>query len=226
MSAELLREFLTLPIFQRIFVSIIPVLFAITMHEVAHGWAARYFGDHTAARLGRLSLNPIKHIDLIGTIIVPAALLLMQAGFIFGWAKPVPVSMENLRNPKRDMALVSAAGPGANLLMAFFWGVVLKISLLFPEASTSFVLAAKYMGFVGIFVNILLFAFNLLPLPPLDGGRVAIGLLPDKLGWYLSRVEPYGFFILIGLMLTGVLWVIITPLWIGSMYILRLVLGL
>lgn len=226
MSQDLLREFLALPIFHRIFVSIIPVLLAITLHEVSHGWAAKYFGDLTAERLGRLSLNPLKHIDPIGTVVVPAALLLIQAGFIFGWAKPVPVAFENLRNPKRDMALVAAAGPLSNLVMAFFWGVVLKLSLMFPGVESPYLLAAKYMGFVGIFINILLFAFNLLPLPPLDGGRVAVGLLPDKWGWYLSRIEPYGFFILIGLMLTGILWVIISPLWLGSMYILRLVLGL
>ncbi len=226
MLANLYYDYLQLPIFQRVFVAIIPVLFAITIHEVAHGWVARYFGDHTAARLGRLTLNPIKHIDLIGTVLVPAILLLMQSGFIFGWAKPVPVSYENLRHPKQDMALVAAAGPGANLVMALLWGIVIKLSLFFPDQGASYVLAAKYMGFVGIIVNLLLFVFNLLPLPPLDGGRVAVGLLPGRWAWYLSRIEPYGFYILIALLVTGFLGFIISPFLSISLRLLRTILGL
>lgn len=196
---------------QLITVSILPVLFAITVHEVAHGWIAKYLGDPTAQRLGRVTLNPFKHIDPIGTVLVPAALLLLKAPFVFGWAKPVPVTWENLRHPKRDMVLVAAAGPGANLMMAIFWGIVAKLGLLLP-ASASLVAGPMYfMGLVGILINVLLMVFNLLPLPPLDGGRVAVGLLPGPWAWRLSRVEPFGFVILLALLFTGLLWVIIGP---------------
>jgi Zn-dependent protease len=198
---------LSLP--QIIAVSILPVLFAITVHEVAHGWAAKQLGDPTAQRLGRLTLNPLKHIDPIGTVLVPAMLLLVGSRVLFGWAKPVPVTWENLRNPKRDMVLVAAAGPAANLLMAVLWAIVLKLSLYLPAAVA---VPLSHMGEIGIIINAVLMAFNLFPLPPLDGGRVAVGLLPGKWGWYLSRVEPYGFFILLALMLSGALWVVIRPL--------------
>jgi Zn-dependent protease len=198
---------LSLP--QVIAVSILPVLFAITVHEVAHGWAAKQLGDPTAQRLGRLTLNPLKHIDPIGTVLVPAMLLLVGSRVLFGWAKPVPVTWENLRNPKRDMVLVAAAGPLANLLMAIFWALVLKLSLYLPDAAA---VPLSHMGEIGIIINAVLMVFNLFPLPPLDGGRVAVGLLPGKWGWYLSRVEPYGFFILLALMLSGALWVVIRPL--------------
>jgi Zn-dependent protease len=198
---------LSLP--QIIAVSILPVLFAITVHEVAHGWAAKQLGDPTAQRLGRLTLNPLKHIDPIGTVLVPAMLLLVGSRVLFGWAKPVPVTWENLRNPKRDMVLVAAAGPMANLLMAIFWAIVLKLSLLLPGWLA---VPMSHMGEIGIIINAVLMVFNLFPLPPLDGGRVAVGLLPGKWGWYLSRVEPYGFFILLALMLSGALWVVIRPL--------------
>jgi Zn-dependent protease len=198
---------LSLP--QVIAVSILPVLFAITVHEVAHGWAAKQLGDPTAQRLGRLTLNPLKHIDPIGTVLVPAMLLLVGSRVLFGWAKPVPVTWENLRNPKRDMVLVAAAGPLANLLMAILWAVVMKLSVYMPAVAAE---PLSYMGYIGIQINAVLMAFNLFPLPPLDGGRVAVGLLPGKWGWYLSRVEPYGFFILLALMLSGALWVVIRPL--------------
>ncbi len=197
---------LSLP--QVIAVSILPILFAITVHEVAHGWAAKQLGDPTAQRLGRLTLNPLKHIDPVGTVLVPGLLLLMGARILFGWAKPVPVTWENLRRPKRDMVLVAAAGPLANLLMALLWAVVAKLSALVPDWGAT---PLRYMGEIGILINVLLMVFNLFPIPPLDGGRVAVGLLPGRWGWYLSRVEPYGFFILLALMLSGVLWLVINP---------------
>ncbi len=200
---------LTIP--QIIAIAVIPTLFAITVHEVAHGWAAKRLGDPTAERLGRLTLNPFKHIDPVGTVLVPV-LLLMVAGVAIGWAKPVPVTWENLRHPKRDMALVAVAGPGANLLMAIAWGMLGKISTLMPDAAGWVAEPLAYMAVWGIFINVLLMVFNLLPLPPLDGGRVAVGLLPGPWAWRLSRLEPYGFMIVIVLMATGLLWFIINPL--------------
>lgn len=202
---------MNLPLSQLIAVSILPILFAITIHEVAHGWVAMHLGDPTAQRLGRLTLNPLKHIDPVGTVLVPALLLILKTSFLFGWAKPVPVTWENLRNPKRDMVLVAVAGPIANLLMAFFWGVIAKIGTLLPAQAAWAAEPMQYMGVIGILINALLMVFNLLPLPPLDGGRVAVGLLPGPWAWRLSRVEPYGFFILLGLIFTGVLWSIINP---------------
>jgi Zn-dependent protease len=198
---------LSLP--QLIIVSILPVLFAITVHEVAHGWIAQFFGDPTAVRLGRVTLNPLKHIDPMGTILVPGVLLLLKAPFLFGWAKPVPVTWQNLRHPKRDMVLVAVAGPAANLLMGVLWGLVAKIATLLAPASASIATPIVYMGLMGILINSLLMVFNLLPLPPLDGGRVAVGLLPGRWGWRLSRMEPYGFLVLLVLLVTGMLSAII-----------------
>ncbi len=200
-----------LSLLQVIAVAILPVLFAITLHEVAHGWVAKRFGDPTAQRLGRLTLNPLKHIDPVGTVLIPALLLLLKAGFLFGWAKPVPVTWENLRRPKRDMVFVAAAGPAANLLMALFWGGVAKLGSVLPASAEWAGVPMQLMGEIGITINVLLMVFNLLPLPPLDGGRVAVGLLPGPLAWRLSRVEPYGFFVLLGLMAFGLLWFIIQP---------------
>jgi len=196
---------------QLVSVLVVPVLFAIVVHEVAHGWVAKLLGDPTASRLGRLTLNPLKHIDPVGTILVPGLLVLLRTGFVFGWAKPVPITWENLRHPKRDMAIVAAAGPAANLLMALFWAVLAKIGFLLPDTTAWIGEPLRYMGLGGILANVLLMVFNLLPLPPLDGGRVAVGLLPGPLAWQLSRLEPYGFFILIGLMITGVLGYLILP---------------
>lgn len=192
-----------LNILQRIAVWAIPVVFAITVHEVAHGWVARRLGDPTAMMLGRLTLNPIKHIDPVGTLLVPAVLILVSP-FIFGWAKPVPVTWENLKHPKRDMALVAVAGPFANLLMAVLWGVVLKLGTLLGEAS----IIAKFMiytGIAGITINIILMVLNLIPIPPLDGSRVLSGFLPGRWSWQLGRLEGYGFIILLVLLITGVL---------------------
>ncbi|OGI44189.1 MAG: peptidase [Candidatus Muproteobacteria bacterium RBG_16_65_31] len=217
---------LYLPLPQLIAVSILPLLFAITVHEVAHGWVAMHLGDPTAQRLGRLTLNPLKHIDPLGTILIPALLLLLKTGFVFGWAKPVPVTWENLRRPKRDMVLVAAAGPGANLLMALIWGAVAKLGTLLPEPAAWVAEPLKYMGVIGIMINIVLMVFNLFPLPPLDGGRVAVGLLPGPWGWRLSRLEPFGFFIILALMITGLLWVVIEPLVRGGVSLVLFLVGL
>ncbi len=199
-----------LSLIQKVVVWSLPVLFAITVHEVAHGWVAKRLGDPTAMMLGRLTLNPLKHIDPIGTVVVPI-MLLMLGGFIFGWAKPVPVTWRNLRNPKRDMALVALAGPIANLLMALIWAVVVKIGMLIIATMPFVGQPMIYMGSAGIFINIALMVLNLLPLPPLDGGRVASGLLPGPLSYKFDKLEPYGFFILLGLLATGILSSIMNP---------------
>lgn len=158
--------------------------------------------------LGRLTLNPLKHIDPVGTILIPGLLLLMHAGFIFGYAKPVPITWQNLKQPKRDMALVAVAGPLSNLLMGIGWALLIRVALLLGESGT----ALAYMGVAGITINAILMILNLLPLPPLDGGRVMTGLLPGPWAYRFSRIEPYGFFILIGLLVTGVLGLILWPL--------------
>lgn len=185
---------------QTIAIYALPVLFAITVHEAAHGYAARYFGDNTAWSLGRVTLNPLKHIDPFGTILLPLMLVLVSSPIILGAAKPVPVRFGNLRNPKRDMVWVALAGPMANLLMALAWGAGVYL-LQGVGVSEPFFLK---MCEGGVWVNVLLFAFNLFPLPPLDGGRILVGLLPLKQAEFVSRVEPYGFFIVIALVFTGV----------------------
>ncbi len=195
---------------QRIVIWSVPVLFAITVHEVAHGWVALKLGDRTAMMLGRLTLNPIKHIDPIGTLLVPAIMLLV-GGFVFGWAKPVPVTWENLRQPKRDMALVAVAGPLANLLMVFGWLIVTKVGLATLQDLPAVGQPLLLMGVAGVFINTVLMVLNLLPLPPLDGGRVVTGLLPGPLAWKFSRIEPYGFAILLLLFFTNVLGKIMWP---------------
>lgn len=200
-----------LNLLQRIAVWVLPVIFAITVHETAHGWMAWRLGDPTARMLGRLTLNPVKHIDPLGTLLVPG-LLLMVGGFLFGWAKPVPVTWENLRKPKRDMALVALAGPVSNLLMAIFWALVIRLAMAVGDHLHDVAIYLLYAGVAGIFINTLLMVLNLLPLPPLDGGRVAVGLLPGPLSWKLSRLEPYGFPILVLLLLTGMLGQVMWPI--------------
>ena len=211
MLEQIFRVLSSLSTAQLVSVLIIPVLFAIVLHEVAHGWIAKLLGDPTADRLGRLTLNPIKHIDPIGTILVPGLLILSNTGFVFGWAKPVPVTWENLRHPKRDMALVALAGPGANLIMALMWAFIAMLGGALPADYSWVGEPLIFMGLGGILANVLLMVFNLLPLPPLDGGRVAVGLLPGPWAWRLSRVEPFGFFILLGLLLLGVLGTVVWP---------------
>lgn len=201
---------LELSLLQTIAISIIPVLFAITVHEVAHGWVAYMRGDATAKMLGRLTLNPIKHIDLIGTILVPGVLLLL-GGFIFGWAKPVPVTWRNLKKPRLDVALVSVAGPLSNLIMAIFWAILFKIALSFDPQPMNYAFALLTMSQIGVFVNIMLMVLNLLPIPPLDGSRVISSLLPAKIAYHYERIEPYGFFVLLGLLAMGVLNLIMQP---------------
>ncbi|MHB1946899.1 MAG: site-2 protease family protein [Gammaproteobacteria bacterium] len=195
---------------QKIAISIIPVLFAITVHEVAHGWMASKFGDQTAKLSGRLTLNPLKHIDPVGTILVPA-IMIMLGGFIFGWAKPVPVDARNMRNPKRDMAIVAAAGPIANLVMAFFWAGIAKLGFALLPVESWFSEPLILMGQTGILINLVLCILNCLPIPPLDGSRILYNILPGRAGWYFYRLEPYGFFILVILMISGVLGWIINP---------------
>ncbi len=199
-----------LTLLQKIAIWVLPVLFAITVHEVAHGWVANKLGDPTAKMLGRLTLNPIKHIDPIGTIIVPA-LLLWIGGFVFGWAKPVPVTWNNLKHPKRDMILVAAAGPMANLIMALIWAGVMKIGTVIAPSTAWLGIPLAYMGQAGIIINLVLMIVNLIPIPPLDGGRVVSGLLPGRLAYYYDRVEPFGFLIIVLLLATGLLKYIISP---------------
>ena len=190
---------------QLIAIAIIPIVFAVVVHEVAHGWVALQLGDDTAYRMGRLTLNPLKHIDPIGTILVPIVLIL-TLGFAFGWAKPVPVNFNNLRNQRRDTALVAIAGPFSNLLMAMAWLVIGKLATLLPNSLAMFASPLIYMSMFGVLINSILMVFNLLPIPPTDGGRIAVSLLPPRLGYGLSRVEPYGLIIILVLMLTGIIW--------------------
>lgn len=201
----------SLNIVTKVMAWIIPILFAITVHEVAHGWVANKLGDSTAKMAGRLTLNPIKHIDLIGTIIIPTVLYFL-GGFIFGWAKPVPVNYQQLRHPKRDMALVSIAGPLANLLMLMIWVIVVKVGLSLEETHTSIANVCLYMGKIGISINLILMVLNVLPIPPLDGSRVVASLLPDKMAEEYNKIEPFGFFILVILLASGLLTKIMLPI--------------
>jgi Zn-dependent protease len=194
---------------QTIAIGAIPVLFAITIHEAAHGYVARHFGDMTAYQQGRISLNPLRHIDPVGTILLPI-LTLWLGGILFGWAKPVPVNFSALRRPKQDMLWVALAGPAVNLLMALFWGIWIKVALMSPESYYAEPLME--MAQLGVKINVVLMVLNLLPFPPLDGGRIAISLLPHRLAMKLASIEPYGMFILIGLAFTPVLsWVLGPP---------------
>lgn len=199
-------------IIRNIAVYALPVLFAITLHEAAHAYAARYFGDNTAYAQGRMTLNPLSHVDLFGTIIIPIALY-MTSGFVFGYAKPVPVQFGNLRNPKRDMAWVALAGPGANFIMALLW-LILAIVLVATDVGEEF---PHKVAQAGIVTNLLIFAFNLFPLPPLDGGRVVTSMLPHRLAFQFAKLEPYGFFILLALLYFNVLSFWVQPvMWLGG----------
>lgn len=196
---------------QKIAVWALPLIFAITLHEVAHGFVAYLFGDNTAKLSGRLTLNPLKHIDPIGTIAVPF-LMMTVSNFIFGWAKPVPVDPRNLKHPRRDMALVAFAGPLSNILMALIWGFFAKMGVLLQMNESGWLgVPLEYMGGVGIMINVVLGVLNLIPLPPLDGGKVLEAFLPRKAAYTFSLLEPYGFYILILLMITGMLSFIISP---------------
>jgi Zn-dependent protease len=194
---------------QTIALAAIPVLFAITLHEAAHGYVARHFGDMTAFREGRISLNPLRHIDPVGTILLPL-LTLWMGGILFGWAKPVPVNFAALRRPKQDMLWVAIAGPASNLVMALAWALLYKLAWLNPE--NYFAEPMLGMAMWGIKINVVLMVLNLLPLPPLDGGRVAVSLLPHRQAFQLAKIEPYGMFILIFLAITPVLGWVLSPL--------------
>lgn len=186
---------------QTVAIYALPVLFAITIHEAAHGYAARHFGDNTAYMMGRITLNPLKHIDPVGTLLMPLLLYFATSGaFLFGYAKPVPVRFGNLRHPKRDMVWVALAGPAANFVQAFLWGALFLILRGSGAAEPFFLKMAQG----GILVNLVMFTFNLFPLPPLDGGRILVGLLPYRPAELVSRIEPFGFFIVMGLVMTGV----------------------
>ncbi|MGE8677197.1 site-2 protease family protein [Achromobacter marplatensis] len=201
-------------IIQTIAVYAIPVIFAITLHEAAHGYVARMFGDPTAYQAGRVSLNPMRHIDPVGTLLVPVVILLASKllgspGMLFGWAKPVPVDFGRLRRPKRDMLWVALAGPAANLLMAILWAFSLRL-MLESGMQESFWFQ---MGVAGVNINLVLMALNLLPILPLDGGRILFSLLPNRLAWQYSKIEPYGLMIVIVLLVTDVLWLLMRPVY-------------
>lgn len=196
-----------LSLVQRIVVWILPVVFAITVHEVAHGWVAKLYGDKTADQQGRLTLNPIKHIDLVGTLILPGLLLITFSGFIFGWAKPVPVDARNFKNPKKAMMMVALAGPLSNLLMAIGWALLARLGVAIGIEYITMPLI--YTGIAGITINLVLALINLLPIPPLDGSRIVSGLLPDYWAWRFNQLERFGFLILILLLATNALSLIL-----------------
>jgi Zn-dependent protease len=211
---------------ERIALAAVPVILAITLHEASHGYVAKLFGDRTAEMLGRVTLNPLKHIDPVGTLLVPGLLLLMSkaigGGFVFGWAKPVPVNFANLRNPKRDMLWVAAAGPASNFAMALAW-VALAVAVRQGDAGSGD--ALSFMARVGVQINLVLMALNLLPIPPLDGGRIAVSLLPGRAAYALSRVEPYGFFIILALLATGYLETLMRPFLLASQVLINAIVG-
>ena len=200
------------PIVYKVLIWAVPAVFAITLHEVGHGMVAKILGDTTAEDMGRLTINPIKHVDLLGTIFVPIMIFYLS-GFIFGWAKPVPINWNNLKNKKRDIALVALAGPFANLLMIIFW---LLIAIFFVNLSEQGGITENlfiyYMAWAGIIINFLLMIINLFPIPPLDGSRVLFSFLPNKAAFEYLKLERYGLLILLILLITGVLTKIIGPI--------------
>ncbi|MDX1795212.1 MAG: site-2 protease family protein [Hydrogenovibrio sp.] len=198
-----------LTLMQKIAVWTIPVIFAITLHEVAHGWVAMKFGDRTAELQGRLTLNPLKHIDPIGTVVVPIALLVL-GGFVFGWAKAVPVNPQNFKRPRTDMAWVAVAGPVSNLLMAVFWAIIARIGYELMQTQPEIGQFMAFSGAAGVAINLVLMVLNLIPIPPLDGSRVLSAILSPRLAYSYNRLEPYGFFILLGLLFLGFLGPIIS----------------
>ncbi len=200
-----------LTLLQKIAILVLPILFAITVHEAAHGWMAKRLGDRTAEMLGRVTLNPLKHIDLIGTVLVPLVVF-FTSGFIFGWAKPVPVNYRNLHNPRRDSALVALAGPGANLVMALIWALAILLGVALIEGSQWIAVPLILMSVAGVLINAVLMALNLLPILPLDGGRVLNSLLPPKMAQVYSRLEGFGLILVILLLATGMLGYILWPL--------------
>ncbi|MFI3123171.1 MAG: site-2 protease family protein [Methylococcales bacterium] len=198
-----------LTVIQRIAVWILPVIFAITVHEVAHGWVAKKYGDNTAAHLGRLTLNPLKHIDLFGTIILPTLLLITGTGFIFGWAKPVPVDPRHFKKPRQDMAIVALAGPASNLLMAIGWALIARIGVTVGVDNEAIAMPLIYTGIAGISINLVLMLLNMLPIPPLDGSRILSGILPSYWAWQFNKLERFGFIILLVMLYTKVLNVVL-----------------
>ena len=203
---------------QKMAAIVLPLIFAVTLHEAAHGWVADKLGDSTARRLGRITLNPIRHIDWFGTILLPM-LMMAFTGFLFGWAKPVPVNMTHLRNPRRDMVWVALAGPGANLLMAIVWSLALLATEM-PAMPEWMTMPLAAMAVAGVFINLILMALNLLPILPLDGGRVLAGILPQAIARLYARIEPFGFFIIVGLLVAGVLGQVLTPVIFGGINLL------
>lgn len=189
----------------------IPVLYAITLHEAAHGWTAKKLGDNTAFMLGRISTNPFKHIDPVGTVLVPI-LLLFLGGFIFGWAKPVPINDHSFKNPKRDLAIVAIAGPIANILMAIFWTYMIKLSFYFKGLGYEHYVILEAMGNAGMIINIVLAMFNLLPIPPLDGSKIIYSVISRRSYFFYSKLEPYGFLIIVGLIVSGILGEVLGPM--------------
>jgi Zn-dependent protease len=217
-----------LTLVQRVAVWALPLIFAVTVHEAAHGWVADRLGDPTARQAGRITFNPLPHIDLVGTILVPM-LMLTFTGFLIGWAKPVPVSVERLHSPKRDMAIVAAAGPAVNLVMALVWSLILMLAHNLVHSMQAVAIPLLLMAAAGVFVNLVLMAINLLPVPPLDGGRIVTGLLPIGPARLYARIEPYGLVILILLLISGVIGLVLGPIVFGSISLLpgsTLVLGI
>lgn len=213
---------------QRVAVWALPLIFAVTVHEAAHGWVADRLGDPTARQMGRITFNPLPHIDLVGTILVPI-MMLSFTGFLIGWAKPVPVSVQRLHSPKRDMAIVAAAGPAVNLVMAVAWSLVLLLAHKLIHSAQVIAVPLLLMAVAGVFVNLVLMAINLLPVPPLDGGRIVTGLLPIRAARVFARIEPFGLIVLILLLMTGVVGIVLAPVVFGGIALLpgsELVLGI